>query len=111
MPTANPNVPSDMGVTIVLLNASGSWNLTLVEQQNRFYLYDGDQVQFVANTEGEAEAFLAGCFLTQYQGKDLAAILADLAGKGLPGMTHDQVVQEITKQRQDRYLRRPAEGG
>jgi hypothetical protein len=40
----------------------GLWHLTaVVEQDGRFLVLAGDQIQFIADTEGEVRAHLAGC--------------------------------------------------
>jgi hypothetical protein len=40
----------------------GLWHLTsVVEQDGEFLVLAGDQVKYIAYTEGEAHAFLAGC--------------------------------------------------
>ena len=40
----------------------GLWHLTsVVEQDGEFLILAGDQVEFIADTAGEAHAFLAGC--------------------------------------------------
>ena len=48
-PTPNPN------------DVVGLWHFTsVVEQDGRFLVLAGDQGEFVADTEGEAQAYLAG---------------------------------------------------
>jgi sulfur transfer protein SufE len=59
-----------------LLNGSESqlWNLCITERDDALYVYDGDQVMFVARTEEEIQGFLSGAFLATFNGKSLDEI-------------------------------------
>jgi hypothetical protein len=54
----------------------GLWHITsVVEQDGKFLVLAGDQVEFIADTAAEAHAYLAGCavatsFITQMYSND-----------------------------------------
>jgi hypothetical protein len=66
--------PTNLYKAIFLLNKTNSWNLSIIKEADLIYLLDGDQIQFIARSEQEAEAFLAGCFLTTFSGNSLETI-------------------------------------
>jgi hypothetical protein len=66
MGAPNFDIPQGMQDIIAILNASDLWNVTVVRRDERLYLYDGDQMVFVADTQQETNAFLSGAFLATY---------------------------------------------
>ncbi|MCC6626115.1 MAG: hypothetical protein IT340_01810 [Chloroflexi bacterium] len=78
-------IPATVPETLSLLNASGTWNISLFERDDRTDVATGDQLVFSASTQQEVEAFLAGCFIATYDGASLDAIMRDLAERGMAG--------------------------
>ncbi len=74
-------LPAEMHEVIDLLNASHIWHTWLTVDEGGIDVIDGDQLMFTAQTQGEAEAFLAGCFLATYLGKDLKQIKQEIADR------------------------------
>lgn len=68
-------VPTEIPDLVTLLNRPGMhWSLAVVEQDQRLYILDGDQVQVVTSEVHEVKAFLYGAFLAAYQGTSLESI-------------------------------------
>jgi hypothetical protein len=66
-------IPEGIEEIITWLNRSTLWNLTLLEE-DKLYIYDGDQPMFITSDRAEVFAFLAGCFLSTYFGNDFIGI-------------------------------------
>jgi hypothetical protein len=75
-------MPSNIEEIVSLLNTSNAWHLSMLREGSRIYLYDGDQPIFLADTEMEAECFLAGCFLMTFEGDSLDAITSRVRSGG-----------------------------
>jgi hypothetical protein len=69
--------PADLQHMIALLN-SKDWNLSMVEKEGCINVLDGDQLQFVAETKQELQAFLYGAFLATYEGKPIKQIVDEV---------------------------------
>jgi len=64
--------PTTITETIELLNQlTEDWSLTVLHGHNKLYVFDGDQVLFVAPSREEVAVFLAGIFLASFHGQDL----------------------------------------
>lgn len=93
-------VPDDPRETIALLNASRTFNLSIVERPGRVVILDGDQAQYAADTPGEVAAYLAALFLEAYLGRPLETIQCEIAACRFAGMDADEACAELQRARQ-----------
>jgi hypothetical protein len=71
--------PDNIQESIDLLNASnGKWNLSIARRDGTLYIYDGDQVMFIAKLEKEVLDFLSGAFLATFYGMGLDQIKSEI---------------------------------
>lgn len=94
-------LPTEMHEVINMLNASHIWHTWLTMDEGGIDVIDGDQLMFTAHTLGEAEAFLAGCFLATYLGKDLKQIRQELADR-YEHLSSSEAVEEWERERYSR---------
>ena len=102
-----PHFPSPAGIPepIELLNATHLWHIQLHVRGATFAMVDGDQPVFTATTKEEAQAFVAGCFLATFLGKDLKQITQELADGRYADLYAGDALAEIERDR-SRYAQR-----
>jgi hypothetical protein len=97
-------LPSDPDTITSLLNASRMWNLTISANNGRFYLVDGDQLMYTAESEAELQAFLAGCFLATFMGNSETDIRQQFeTGRFHQDRDWDDIKAEVERERKDRH--------
>ncbi len=87
--------PTSLGEAIGLLNdldLGKVWSLSVFERDGVLYVYGGDQVMFVARSRPEVMAFLAGIFLSSFEGRSLDELRKERAQRNVP---LDQELDEI----------------
>ena len=99
-------LPAEIHEVINLLNASHIWHTWLRVDEGGIDVIDGDQLMFTAHTQGEAEAFLAGCFLATYLGQDLKQIKQEIADR-YEQLSSSEAVEEWERERNSRGRRQP----
>jgi hypothetical protein len=82
-----PRFPFPVSVheIVSLLNASDAgWSLTVLQDHNTLYVFDGDQALFVARDRQEAVDFLAGVFLATFHGQSLDRLRVERDQRNVP---------------------------
>ena len=97
-------LPEEIHEVIALLNASHVWHTSLRVDEGGTYVIDGDQLMFTAQTHGEAKAFLAGCFLATYFGRDLKEIKQEIADR-YEHLSSSEAAEELEREQRSRRNR------
>ena len=72
-------MPPSMQETMDLLNATHTWNLSRVDEEDAILVLDGDQILSSSRTPEDVESFLCGCFIATFHGNSLETIRQDIA--------------------------------
>ena len=85
-----------------MLNATHTWNTSIVQDGGTIRFLDGDQLVYTAHTPGEAEAYLYGCFIAPFHGDSLETITRDVEGGKSDEAFGDDALELIARERRSR---------